>query len=118
MSFSKKFLEEMKDKLLKMKELSLASIKQMESESFDEDIKDDGDAAQAMADLTLKKNMIERERQKLKKVERALLSINEGSYGYCIDTEEPISETRLKANPFALRTVEAQELFEKQVKKG
>ena len=45
----------------------------------------------------------------LRKVEQALERIDDGSYGYCEDTGEPIGVARLKARPIATLTIDAQE---------
>ncbi|TDQ40311.1 TraR/DksA C4-type zinc finger protein [Aureibacillus halotolerans] len=47
-------------------------------------------------------------------VNEALQRLEDGTYGYCKETNEPIPVDRLMAMPFALRTVEAQEKVEKQ----
>jgi DnaK suppressor protein len=50
----------------------------------------------------------------LEEVNEALERINTGSYGICVDTGEPISYERLKALPYAKRTVEAQKELDKE----
>ncbi len=50
----------------------------------------------------------DRELARLKEVQFALDRLNDGTYGYCDDTDEPIPEGRLRANPAARLTVEAQ----------
>ena len=52
----------------------------------------------------------------MKKIESALKKIDEGTYGYCIETGEEIGLKRLIARPIATMTVEAQERHEKQEK--
>lgn len=58
----------------------------------------------------------DRERKLLAKVQASLRQIDEGSYGYCLDTGEPIGIKRLLARPTATLSVEAQERRE-QLKK-
>lgn len=58
----------------------------------------------------------DRERKLLKKIEDALKRIDDGSYGYCEETGEPISLKRLEARPIASLSVEAQEMHEKKEK--
>ena len=58
----------------------------------------------------------ERERKLLTKVQASLRQIEDGSYGFCKDTDEPIGLKRLLARPTANLSVEAQERRE-QVKK-
>jgi DnaK suppressor protein len=55
----------------------------------------------------------DRERKLLKKVEKSLRLIDEGSYGYCEETGEPIGVARLLARPTATLSLEAQERRER-----
>ena len=50
----------------------------------------------------------------ISKIDQALKSIDEGTYGYCEETGEPISLKRLEARPIATLSVEAQERHEKR----
>ena len=59
----------------------------------------------------------DRERKLINKIEAALRRINEGSYGYCEETGEPIGIKRLEARPIATLSLEAQEIHEKKEKK-
>ena len=59
----------------------------------------------------------DRERKLINKIESALRRIQEGSYGYCEDTGEPIGIKRLEARPVATLSLEAQEIHEKKEKK-
>ena len=49
----------------------------------------------------------------LNKINKALRKIDEGTYGYCEETNKPISIARLKARPIATLSIEAQEMHEK-----
>src|ERR1700679_1070850 len=55
----------------------------------------------------------DRERKLISKIDEALLRIEDGSYGYCEETEEPIGLRRLEARPIATLSVEAQERHER-----
>lgn len=55
----------------------------------------------------------DRERKLLVKIQQALARIDDGSYGYCEETGEPIGLQRLLIRPTATRTLEAQERFER-----
>ena len=46
-------------------------------------------------------------------IDKALRKIDEGTYGFCEETNKPISIARLKARPFATLSIEAQEMHEK-----
>jgi len=59
----------------------------------------------------------DRERKLINKIDQALKRIDDGSYGYCEDTGEPIGIKRLEARPIATLTLEAQEMHEKKEKK-
>lgn len=56
----------------------------------------------------------DRERKLVNKINAALLRIEDGSYGYCEETGEPISLKRLDARPIATLSIEAQERHERR----
>jgi DnaK suppressor protein len=56
----------------------------------------------------------DRERKLLRKIDQALARIHDGSYGFCIETDEPIGLRRLEARPIATMCIEAQEMHERQ----
>ena len=58
-----------------------------------------------------------RERQLINKIDAALQRIEDGSYGYCDETGDPISIKRLEARPVATLSLEAQEMHEKAEKR-
>ncbi len=55
----------------------------------------------------------DRERKLISKIDAALMRIEDGSYGYCEETDEPISIRRLEARPIATLSLEAQERHER-----
>ena len=59
----------------------------------------------------------DRERKLINKIDSALKRIEDGSYGYCDETGEPISIKRLEARPVATLSLEAQEMHEKAEKR-
>ena len=59
----------------------------------------------------------DRERKLINKINGALKRIDDGSYGYCEETGEPIGIKRLEARPVATLSLEAQEMHEKKEKK-
>ena len=59
----------------------------------------------------------DRERKLINKINGALKRINDGSYGYCEETGEPIKIKRLEARPVATLSLEAQEIHERKEKK-
>ncbi len=55
----------------------------------------------------------DRERKLISKIDEALLRIEDGTYGYCEETDEPIGVRRLEARPIATLSLEAQERHER-----
>ncbi|MES9854059.1 MAG: RNA polymerase-binding protein DksA [Candidatus Thiodiazotropha sp. L084R] len=74
------------------------------------------DRASNEEDLTLEVRMRDRERKLLKKIREALKRIDDGSYGWCEETDEHIGLARLLARPTATLCLQAQERYE-QVKR-
>ena len=75
---------------------------------------DSGDMSQSIFDRELDASVEEGIERRLREVERALQKIEEGTYGVCDDTGEGIPRGRLEAVPEAVRTVEAQQRFERE----
>ena len=67
----------------------------------------------AETDRSLELRTRDRERKLISKIDAALLRIEDGSYGYCEETGEPISIRRLEARPIATLSLEAQERHER-----
>ena len=59
----------------------------------------------------------DRERKLINKINEALKRIDDGNYGYCEETGEPIGIKRLEARPIATLSLEAQEMHEKKENK-
>jgi DnaK suppressor protein len=74
---------------------------------------DPSDRATLEEEYTLELRTRDRERKLLKKVEKSLKLIDEGAYGYCEETGEPIGIPRLLARPTATLSLEAQERRER-----
>ncbi|MBL8517484.1 MAG: RNA polymerase-binding protein DksA [Betaproteobacteria bacterium] len=70
---------------------------------------DPADRATQEEEHALELRTRDRERKLLKKVDQALMRIEDGSYGWCEETGEPIGIQRLLARPTATLTIEAQE---------
>ncbi|MBL0337857.1 MAG: RNA polymerase-binding protein DksA [Rhodospirillaceae bacterium] len=71
------------------------------------------DRAVHEADVARELRTRDRERKLIAKIDAALLRIEDGTYGYCEKTNEPIGIKRLEARPIATLTLEAQELHER-----
>lgn len=74
---------------------------------------DIADRASAETDRSLELRTRDRERKLISKIDEALERIEEGTYGYCVETEEPIGVRRLDARPIATLSIEAQERHER-----
>lgn len=74
------------------------------------------DRASSETDWSLELRTRDRQRKLIAKIDAALRRIEEGEYGYCEVTGEPISLARLEARPVATMTVEAQERHERNEK--
>jgi DnaK suppressor protein len=72
------------------------------------------DRASSETDRTIELRARDRQRKLISKIEEALGRIEDGSYGYCEETGEPISLRRLEARPIATLSVEAQERHERR----
>ena len=77
---------------------------------------DTTDRATIESERSLELRTRDRERKLLSKINKALKKLEDGSYGYCEETMQPISIKRLVARPIATLSVEAQEMHEKSEK--
>lgn len=71
------------------------------------------DRASAETDHALELRTRDRERKLISKINEALIRIDDGEYGFCEETGEPIGVARLEARPVATLSLEAQERHEK-----
>lgn len=107
------------EELLKtMKANIMESLRERAGEAVavETEVQDEGDIAQEASQKSVTLALAEKDKNRLLMIEQALQRINDGTYGVCIDTEEDIEEKRLLANPLALRTISAQESFERDQK--
>ena len=74
------------------------------------------DRASTETDRSLELRTRDRARKLINKIDEAIDRINDGSYGYCEETSEPISIRRLEARPVATLSIEAQERHERMEK--
>tara|TARA_R110002074_G_scaffold52364_1_gene131959 strand:- start:312 stop:734 length:423 start_codon:yes stop_codon:yes gene_type:complete len=79
-------------------------------------IPDIADRASEETDRSIELRTRDRQRKLISKIDAALRRIEDGEYGYCEKTGEPISLKRLDARPIATMTVEAQETHERREK--
>jgi len=74
------------------------------------------DRASSETDRSIELRARDRQRKLVSKIDAALLRIEDGTYGYCEETGEPISLNRLDARPIATLSIEAQERHERREK--
>lgn len=77
---------------------------------------DIADRASSETDRSIELRARDRQRKLISKIDAALQRIDEGTYGYCEETGEPISLKRLDARPIATLSIEAQERHERREK--
>jgi DnaK suppressor protein len=99
-----------KDRLLKMKQ-ELLDNAGLTSEHLRENdmVPDPADRATIEEEHALELRTRDRERKLMKKIDESLLHIEDGSYGWCEETGEPIGLPRLLARPTATLSIEAQQ---------
>jgi DnaK suppressor protein len=90
------------------------TIQTLQNES--ENHPDVADRASSETDRSIELRARDRQRKLISKIESALARINEGTYGYCEETGEPIGLRRLDARPIATLSIEAQERHERREK--
>ena len=109
-------LEYFRQKLLNWKEDILResgeTLKHLPSET--ENHPDLADRASSETDRALELRTRDRQRKLISKIDEAMRRIEDGSYGYCEDTGEPIGVARLDARPIATLSLEAQERHERR----
>ena len=72
------------------------------------------DRASSETDRAIELRARDRQRKLIAKIDEALARIDDGTYGYCEETGEPIGLRRLEARPIATLSVEAQERHERR----
>ncbi len=107
LAFFKAKLEAMRDEILENARETGEHLK--ENEVF----ADPNDRATVEEENLLEQRVRDRERKLLKKINASLARIEEGTYGYCLETGDPIGIPRLLARPTAELSIEAQEKHER-----
>jgi DnaK suppressor protein len=97
-----------KSEILREAQETLVAL-QTESENHP----DLADRASSETDRAIELRARDRQRKLIAKIDAAIARIDEGTYGYCEETGEPISLRRLEARPIATMSIEAQERHER-----
>ncbi len=98
-----------RDEILTESQITLANLR-MENAP----LPDITDRASSESDRSLELRARDRQRKLISKIDSALRRLDEGEYGYCEDTGEPIGLARLEARPIATLSLEAQERHERR----
>jgi DnaK suppressor protein len=91
---------------------SRETIQHLQAES--ENHPDMADRASSETDRSIELRARDRQRKLISKIDAALERIEDGTYGFCEETGEPISIRRLEARPIATLSIEAQERHERR----
>ncbi len=102
-------LQAWKEEILEESRSTIASLQQ---DTVNE--ADLADRATSETDRALELRTRDRQRKLIAKIDEALRRIEDGTYGYCEETGEPISLSRLDARPIATLSLEAQERHERR----
>ena len=95
-----------------LKDEAAATIKELQANSAFE--ADPSDQASLEYGQAVELRTRDRERKLITKIDEAIDRIDEGDFGYCIETDEPIGVKRLMARPIATLCIEAKEAQEKE----
>jgi DnaK suppressor protein len=98
-----------KEEILRESRETLAAL-----QSENENHPDIADRASSETDRAIELRARDRQRKLISKIDSALSRIEDGTYGYCEETGEPIALKRLDARPIATLSVEAQERHERR----
>jgi DnaK suppressor protein len=108
-AYFRRKLNDWKDDILRESKLTLDTLQQENSNHPDL-----ADRASSETDRAVELRARDRQRKLISKIDAALSRIEDGTYGYCEETGEPISLQRLSARPIATMSVEAQERHERR----
>jgi DnaK suppressor protein len=105
-------------KLLRWRDDILREAKQTLQHLQEENVNhpDLADRASSETDRAIELRARDRQRKLIAKIDAALERIEDGTYGYCVETGDPISPKRLEARPIATLSIEAQERHERREK--
>ena len=106
--YFKNLLLDWKNELLQVSSHTISNLKEESSNK-----PDNADRASIESERSLELRTRDRERKLISKINKALRRIEDGTYGYCEETNQPISLKRLIARPIATLSLEAQESHEK-----
>lgn len=111
LEYFKRKLQNWKDDILRESKETLQALQEEHVQHPDL-----ADRASTETDRSIELRARDRQRKLISKIDSALRRIEDGTYGYCEETGEPISLKRLDARPIATLSIEAQERHERREK--
>lgn len=121
-SFTKEELEHFKSLLKVEREKLLVKAKQLVAAGGihmeKDEMYDEVDLASVTVEQNLTFKMLDRDRKLLAEIEHALIKIENGDFGYCEGTGEPIPKRRLEVRPWCKYSVKYKEQLERRKKTG
>ena len=109
--YFKRKLETWKEDILRESRETLENLQEESTNHADM-----ADRASSESDRALELRTRDRQRKLISKIDAALKRIEDGTYGYCEETGDPITIARLDARPIATLSLEAQEMHERREK--
>jgi len=106
--YFRKRLIDWRDQLLKESNGTISTLREHTSAAADAT-----DRASVESDRALELRTRDRARKLINKINEAMRRVEDGSYGYCEETSQPIGVKRLEARPIATLSIEAQERHER-----
>ncbi|HAZ11985.1 MAG: hypothetical protein A2X86_06960 [Bdellovibrionales bacterium GWA2_49_15] len=114
--FDNDFIVQQKNRLLEMRREVMNKIHAQDKEDIavpPEEMIEEGDIAQTFLNQELSFELRERELRRLREIDAALAKIDDGTYGICEETDEPISRKRLEKMPWTRLSIQAAEQEER-----
>lgn len=111
------FFKKQKEKLLESRERIINSFKYLKEESMEvspNGLSEEGDVAQNHLDQKITFSLKERDFKTLREIDLALSKIEDGTYGICEESGEPIEKVRLEKQPWARLSLHYAEIEERE----
>jgi DnaK suppressor protein len=117
--FTDDFIEQQRTRLLETKTKILENFKSFSNETKEqghENLAEEGDQAQQLLNQKLAISLREKDLRTLREIDYALQRIEDGTYGYCEESGDPIERKRLEKQPWARLSIYYAELEERENK--
>ena len=108
----KNILEERRLEIIGELQHKMRDVRSQDASIFRQDVRDDAESSEAQIQDDIDLALLQMKAETLKKIARALISLEESCYGYCYECRAELSEQRLRALPFAVRCKDCEEIRE------